>query len=230
MAYESIAFPDNLKLYVARVEDHCPESCIKKIFLTVGRVKNVEFIQRRDYNNRTYKSAIITFQHWLQTQDSIQLFTDMNESLSGIAKFHYIDKRGHTRFLHVKEQPQENVQLQGELVHNVEKLKEIAEESSSYACQMIYYKLRNKVLEQQSVELNTTQTIQRLQNDHLVYKLEESNRELDLTNATLRIREMDLEYTQREMKRMQEEIELLRREVRDRNRIIDYYESSESFV
>ena len=95
---------------------------------------------------------------------------------------------------------------------------------------MIYYKLRNKVLEQQSVELNTTQTIQRLQNDHLVYKLEESNRELDLTNATLRIREMDLEYTQREMKRMQEEIELLRREVRDRNRIIDYYESSESFV
>jgi hypothetical protein len=230
MAFESIVFPENLKLYVARVDEHCPEICIRKIFLTVGRVNNVEFIQRKDYNNRNYKSAIITFHHWVQTQDSMKLFTDMNESLSGMAKFYYIDKRGQTKFLHVKEQPQEHVQLQSEIVHDIAKIKEIANESTSYACQIIYYRLRNKVLEKQAEELSTTQTIQRLQNDHLVYKLEEATREQEITNATLKIREMDLECTQREMIRMQEEINLLRRDVRDRNRIIDYYESVESLV
>ncbi len=205
-----------MQLYIARVEEHSPKKWLVQIFSTVGKVNNVEFIPRKDYNGRVYKSAIISFKYWVQTEDCVKLFNDMNESLGGSAKFYYVDKRGQVKYLHVKEQLQENVQLKAEAIHNVAELREVADNSNSYACQIIYYQLRNRELEKQAVELNSTQLIQRLQHDYMVHKLEEAER----ANEEFRLREIELKA----------EIELLRTDVSDRNRIIDYYESGDSSV
>jgi hypothetical protein len=216
MSNDSVVRAKNLQLYVARVEENSPKKWLAQIFSTVGKVSNIDFIPRKDYNGRDYKSAIISFKHWVQTDDSTKLFNDMNESVGGTTKFYYVDKRGQVKYLHVKEQPQENVQLQSELIHNVAELKEAADNSNSYACQIIYYQIRNRELEKQAVELNSTQLIQRLQHDYMVHKLEEAER----ANEEFRLREIELK----------KEIELLRRDVSDRNRIIDYYEEEDSSV
>ena len=101
-------------------------------------------------------------------------------------------------------------------------LRDIQKEmSESHDCQITYYRLRNITLERQLVEMNSTEITQRLQIDYLNHRLTEA----EISKEIVKIREMDLSYMQEENKKLKEELELLRRDVRDRDRMIEYYET-----
>jgi hypothetical protein len=76
-------------------------------------------------------------------------------------------------------------------------------------------------LERQAVEMNSTAITQRLQIDYLNHRLDEQT----IIKETLKLREMDLAYMQEENKNLKEELEQLRRDIRDRDRMIEYYET-----
>ena len=69
--------------------------------------------------------------------------------------------------------------------------------------------------------MNSTEITQRLQIDYLNHRLNEA----EIAKETVKLREMDLGYMQEENRKLKEELELLRRDVVDRDRIIEYYES-----
>ena len=128
-------------------------------------------------------------------------------STSDSTKFYYTDKRGIIKYWIVKE-----------YIDLTEETQQSIEESQN--CQLTYYRMRNVVLEKQLVEMNSTAIIHRLQIDYLNHRLDEA----DICKETLKLREMDITWMIEENRKLREELELLRRDVKDRDRIIEYYE------
>lgn len=201
----------NMKLYIARVEIYHPKNFVAATFQTIGRVSDIEYIPKKDFNGNDYYSAIIKFRTWIMTGDTIKLFNDLSSNTTEQVKLYYTDKRGQIKYWIVKEYIEE-LQEKRETEKDIE---------DSYACQMTYYRMRNITLERQLVEMNSTEITQRLQIDYLNHRLNEA----EIAKETVKLREMDLGYMQEENRKLKEELELLRRDVVDRDRIIEYYES-----
>jgi hypothetical protein len=201
----------NMKLYIARVEIYHPKNFVAATFQTIGRVSDIEYIPKKDFNGNDYYSAIIKFRTWIMTEDTIKLFNDLSSNTTEQVKLYYTDKRGQIKYWIVKEYIEE-LQEKRETEKDIE---------DSYACQMTYYRMRNITLERQLVEMNSTEITQRLQIDYLNHRLNEA----EIAKETVKLREMDLGYMQEENRKLKEELELLRRDVVDRDRIIEYYES-----
>ena len=195
----------NMKLYIARVEVYHPKSFVAATFQTIGRVNAIDYIPKRDFNGNDYYSAFVSFRTWIMTEDTSKLFKDLSTSDS--TKFYYTDKRGIIKYWIVKE-----------YIDLTEETQQSIEESQN--CQLTYYRMRNVVLEKQLVEMNSTAIIHRLQIDYLNHRLDEA----DICKETLKLREMDITWMIEENRKLREELELLRRDVKDRDRIIEYYE------
>jgi hypothetical protein len=206
----SITF-ESMKLYIARVELYHPKNFVASTFKTIGRISDIEYIPKKDFNGNDYYSAIVKFRTWIMSQDTINLFNDLSSDKEEVVKIYYIDKRGQSKYWIVKEYIEE-LQDKKETQQDID---------NSYACQLNYYRMRNITLERQEVEMNSREITQRLQIDYLKYKLDEE----EIAKETLKLREMDLSYMQEENRKLKEELELLRGDVRDRDRIIEYYES-----
>lgn len=207
---------NNMKLYIARVEVYHPKNFVASTFQTIGRVNSIEYIQKIDFNGNNYYSAIIQFRTWIMSEDTIKLFDDLSTNTTEQVKLYYTDKRGQVKYWIIKEYIEE-VQKGTQ-----KELRDIQQEiTESHDCQMTYYRLRNITLERQLVEMNSTEITQRLQIDYLKYRLDEA----EIAKETVKIRNIDLGYIQEENRKLKEELELLRRDVRDRDRIIEYYES-----
>ena len=205
----------NMKIYITRVEIYHPKNFVAATFQNVGRVSSIEYIEKKDFNGNDYYSAIVQFKTWTMSDDTIKLFTELASKTEEQVKFYYMDKRGQVRYWIVKEYIKE-------LHKPAETQKDIED---SYACQLTYYRQRNITLERQAIEMNSTAITQRLQINYLNHRLDEA----DIAKETLKIREMDLAYIQEENRKLKEELELLRRDVRDRDRIIEYYETSRNY-
>lgn len=197
----------NMKLYIARVEIYHPKNFVSATLQTIGRVSNIEYIPKKDFNGNNYYSAIVTFRMWIMSEDTTKLFNDLANSENDV-KFYYSDKRGVVKYWIIKEYIEELIR---ETPQSIE---------SSQACQMTYYRMRNTTLEKQLIEMNSTTITQRLQIDYLNHRLDEA----DICRETLKIREMDMNWLMEENRKLKEELKLLRQDVRDRDRIIDYYE------
>lgn len=198
----------NMKLYIARVELHHPKNFVASTFQTIGRVSKIDYIPKRDFNGNDYNSAIVSFNTWIMTEDTAKLFNDL--SLSNNVKFYYMNKRGVIKYWIIKEY--------------IEEINETPQSmQESLICQMTYYRMRNIAVEQQLVAMNSTAITQRLQIDYLNYKLDEA----DVCKETLKLREMDLNWMVEENRKLREELELLQRDVKDRDRIIYYYEKEQ---
>ena len=207
----------NMKLFIARVEVYHPKNFVASTFQTIGRVNSIEYIPKIDFNGNDYYSAIIEFRTWIMSEDTIKLLNDLSSTnIAEHIKYYYTDKRGQVKYWIIKEYIEE-VQKGTQ-----RELRDIQQEmSESHDCQITYYRLRNITLERQLVEMNSTEITQRLQIDYLNHRLTEA----EISKEIVKIREMDLSYMQEENKKLKEELELLRRDVRDRDRIIEYYES-----
>lgn len=196
----------NMKLYIARVELYHPKPFVAATFQTIGRVNKIDYIPKRDFNGNDYYSAIVSFRTWIMTEDTSKLFKDL--SVADSTKFYYTDKRGIIKYWIVKEYTEEHNETQQSI-------------EDTQNCQLTYYRLRNAVVEKQLVEMNSTAITQRLQIDYLNHRLDEA----ETCKETLKLREMDMNWMIEENRKLKEELELLRRDVRDRDRIIEYYES-----
>ena len=207
----------NMKLFIARVEVYHPKKFVASTFQRIGRVNSIEYIQKMDFNGNDYYSAIIEFSTWIMSEDTNKLFNELSSTnTTEHIKYYYTDKRGQVKYWIVKEYIEELQKGTQRELRDIQK-----EMSESNDCQMIYYRLRNINLERQLVEMNSTEITQRLQIDYLNHRLTEA----EIAKETVKIRDMDLSYMQEENKKLKEELELLRRDVRDRDRIIEYYES-----
>jgi hypothetical protein len=196
---------ESMKLYIARVELYHPKNFVAATFQTIGRISDIEYVPKKDFNGNDYYSAIVKFRTWIMSENTIKLLNELQE---GHTKFYYTDKRGQSKYWIIKEY--------------IEELKETQKEiDESYACQLTYYRMRNMTLERQAVEMNSTAITQRLQIDYLNHRLDEQT----IIKETLKLREMDLAYMQEENKNLKEELEQLRRDIRDRDRMIEYYET-----
>lgn len=170
-----------------------------------------------DFNGNDYYSAIIEFSTWIMSEDTNKLFNELSSTnTTEHIKYYYTDKRGQVKYWIVKEYIEELQKGTQRELRDIQK-----EMSESNDCQLTYYRLRNITLERQLVEMNSTEITQRLQIDYLNHRLTEA----EIAKETVKIRDMDLSYMQEENKKLKEELELLRRDVRDRDRIIEYYES-----
>ena len=207
----------NMKLFIARVEVYHPKNFVASTFQTIGRVNSIEYIPKIDFNGNDYYSAIIEFRTWIMSEDTIKLLNDLSSTnIAEHIKYYYTDKRGQVKYWIIKEYIEE-VQKGTQ-----RELRDIQQEmSESHDCQITYYRLRNITLERQLVEMNSTEITQRLQIDYLNHRLTEA----EISKEIVKIREMDLSYMQEENKKLKEELELLRRDVRDRDRMIEYYET-----
>ena len=203
-----------MKLFIARVEVYHPKNFVASTFQKIGRVNLIEYIPKMDFNGNDYYSAIIEFSTWIMSEDTNKLFNELSSTEH--IKYYYTDKRGQVKYWIVKEYIEELQKGTQRELRDIQK-----EMSESNDCQLIYYRLRNINLERQLVEMNSTEITQRLQIDYLNHKLTEA----EIAKETVKIRDMDLSYMQEENKKLKEELELLRRDVRDRDRIIEYYES-----
>ena len=201
----------SMKLYIARVEVYHPKNFVAATLQPFGRISDIEYIPKKDFNGNDYHSAIIKFRTWIMSEDTIKLFNDLSSIAEEQVKIYYTDKRGQVKYWIVKEYIEE-------LQEKKETQKDINE---SYACQLTYYRMRNITLERQAVEMNSTEITQRLQINYLKHRLDEG----DIAKEIVNLREMDLAYMQEENRKLKEELEMLRRDVRDRDRIIEYYES-----
>lgn len=207
----------NMKLFIARVEVYHPKKFVASTFQRIGRVNSIEYIPKMDFNGNDYYSAIIEFSTWIMSEDTNKLFNELSSTnTTKHVKYYYTDKRGQVKYWIVKEYIEELQKGTQRELRDIQK-----EMSESNDCQMIYYRLRNINLERQLVEMNSTEITQRLQIDYLNHRLTEA----EIAKETVKIRDMDLSYMQEENKKLKEELELLRRDVRDRDRIIEYYES-----
>ena len=207
----------NMKLFIARVEVYHPKKFVASTFQRIGRVNSIEYIPKMDFNGNDYYSAIIEFSTWIMSEDTNKLFNELSSTnTTEHVKYYYTDKRGQVKYWIVKEYIEELQKGTQRELRDIQK-----EMSESNDCQMIYYRLRNINLERQLVEMNSTEITQRLQIDYLNHRLTEA----EIAKETVKIRDMDLSYMQEENKKLKEELELLRRDVRDRDRIIEYYES-----
>lgn len=207
----------NMKLFIARVEVYHPKKFVASTFQRIGRVNSIEYIPKMDFNGNDYYSAIIEFSTWIMSEDTNKLFNELSSTnTTEHIKYYYTDKRGQVKYWIVKEYIEELQKGTQRELRDIQK-----EMSESNDCQMIYYRLRNINLERQLVEMNSTEITQRLQIDYLNHRLTEA----EIAKETVKIRDMDLSYMQEENKKLKEELELLRRDVRDRDRIIEYYES-----
>ena len=201
----------SIKLYITRVEVYHPKNFIAATFQSIGRISDIEYIPKRDFNGNDYYSAIIKFRTWIMSEDTIKLLNDLSSDKEEAVKFYYVDKRGQTKYWIVKE-----------YIEELQEKKETQQDiDNSYACQLTYYRMRNITLERQAVEMNSTVITQRLQIDYLNHRLDE----VEIAKETLKIREMDLAYMQEENRKLKEELELLKQDARDRDRMIEYYES-----
>ena len=200
-----------LKLYIARVEYFHPKNFVSATLRPIGNVETIEYIPKKDFNGNNYYSAIVKFRRWFMCENTTNLLNEL--AITSQVKFYYEDKRGQSKYWIIKEYIEELQQPQ----QPKETQKEI---DDSYDCQMEYYRVRNLTLEKQLVEMNSTEITQRFQIDYLNSKLDE----IDVTKQILMIRDMDLSYIQCENKKLKEELELLKRDIRDRDRIIDHYE------
>jgi hypothetical protein len=206
-----------MKLFIARVEVYHPKKFVASTFQRIGRVNSIEYIPKMDFNGNDYYSAIIEFSTWIMSEDTNKLFNELSSTnTTKHVKYYYTDKRGQVKYWIVKEYIEELQKGTQRELRDIQK-----EMSESNDCQMIYYRLRNINLERQLVEMNSTEITQRLQIDYLNHRLTEA----EIAKETVKIRDMDLSYMQEENKKLKEELELLRRDVRDRDRIIEYYES-----
>lgn len=204
----------NMKLFIARVEVYYPKNFVASTFQKIGRVSSINYIPKIDFNGNNYYSAIIEFSAFIMSEDTDKLFNEL--SSKNVVKYYYTDKRSQVKYWIIKEYIEELQEDQE--TQNQETQKEI---NNSYDCQLTYYRLRNITLERQLVEMSSTEITQRLQIDYLNYRLDEA----EVAKEIVKIREMDLSYMQEENRKLKEELELLRRDVRDRDRIIEYYES-----
>jgi len=206
-----------MKLFIARVEVYHPKKFVASTFQRIGRVNSIEYIPKMDFNGNDYYSAIIEFSTWITSEDTNKLLNELSSTnTTEHIKYYYTDKRGQVKYWIVKEYIEELQKGTQRELRDIQK-----EMSESNDCQMIYYRLRNINLERQLVEMNSTEITQRLQIDYLNHRLTEA----EIAKETVKIRDMDLSYMQEENKKLKEELELLRRDVRDRDRIIEYYES-----
>jgi hypothetical protein len=206
-----------MKLFIARVEVYHPKKFVASTFQRIGRINSIEYIPKMDFNGNDYYSAIIEFSTWIMSEDTNKLFNELSSTnTTEHIKYYYTDKRGQVKYWIVKEYIEELQKGTQRELRDIQK-----EMSESNDCQMIYYRLRNINLERQLVEMNSTEITQRLQIDYLNHRLTEA----EIAKETVKIRDMDLSYMQEENKKLKEELELLRRDVRDRDRIIEYYES-----
>ena len=207
----------NMKLFIARVEVYHPKKFVASTFQRIGRVNSIEYIPKMDFNGNDYYSAIIEFSTWIMSEDTNKLFNELSSTnTTEHIKYYYTDKRGQVKYWIVKEYIEELQKGTQRELRDIQK-----EMSESNDCQLTYYRLRNVTLERQLVEMNSTEITQRLQIDYLKYRLDEA----EIVKETVKLREMDLGYMQEENRKLKEELELLRRDVRDRDRIIEYYES-----
>lgn len=207
----------NMKLFIARVEVYHPKKFVASTFQRIGRVNSIEYIPKMDFNGNDYYSAIIEFSTWITSEDTNKLLNELSSTnTTEHIKYYYTDKRGQVKYWIVKEYIEELQKGTQRELRDIQK-----EMSESNDCQMIYYRLRNINLERQLVEMNSTEITQRLQIDYLNHRLTEA----EIAKETVKIREMDLAYMQEENKKLKEELELLRRDVRDRDRMIEYYET-----
>lgn len=207
----------NMKLFIARVEVYHPKKFVASTFQRIGRVNSIEYIPKMDFNGNDYYSAIIEFSTWITSEDTNKLFNELSSTnTTEHIKYYYTDKRGQVKYWIVKEYIEELQKGTQRELRDIQK-----EMSESNDCQLTYYRLRNITLERQLVEMNSTEITQRLQIDYLNYRLTEA----EIAKETVKIREMDLAYMQEENKKLKEELELLRRDVRDRDRMIEYYET-----
>jgi hypothetical protein len=206
-----------MKLFIARVEVYHPKNFVASTFQRIGRINSIEYIPKMDFNGNDYYSAIIEFKTWIMSEDTNKLFNELSSTnTTEHIKYYYTDKRGQVKYWIVKEYIEELQKGTQRELRDIQK-----EMSESNDCQMIYYRLRNVTLERQLVEMNSTEITQRLQIDYLNHRLTEA----EIAKETVKIRDMDLSYMQEENKKLKEELELLRREVRDRDRMIEYYET-----
>jgi len=207
----------NMKLFIARVEVYHPKKFVASTFQRIGRVNSIEYIPKMDFNGNDYYSAIIEFSTWITSEDTNKLLNELSSTnTTEHIKYYYTDKRGQVKYWIVKEYIEELQKGTQRELRDIQK-----EMSESNDCQLTYYRLRNITLERQLVEMNSTEITQRLQIDYLNYRLTEA----EIAKETVKIREMDLAYMQEENKKLKEELELLRRDVRDRDRMIEYYET-----
>jgi hypothetical protein len=207
----------NMKLFIARVEVYHPKKFVASTFQRIGRVNSIEYIPKMDFNGNDYYSAIIEFSTWIMSEDTNKLFNELSSTnTTEHIKYYYTDKRGQVKYWIVKEYIEELQKGTQRELRDIQK-----EMSESNDCQLTYYRLRNITLERQLVEMNSTEITQRLQIDYLNHRLTEA----EIAKETVKIREMDLAYMQEENKKLKEELELLRRDVRDRDRMIEYYET-----
>lgn len=207
----------NMKLFIARVEVYHPKNFVASTFQRIGHVNSIEYIPKIDFNGNDYYSAIIEFSTWIMSEDTNKLFNELSSTnTTEHIKYYYTDKRGQVKYWIVKEYIEELQKGTQRELRDIQK-----EMSESNDCQLTYYRLRNVTLERQLVEMNSTEITQRLQIDYLNHRLTEA----EIAKETVKIRDMDLSYMQEENKKLKEELELLRRDVRDRDRMIEYYKT-----
>jgi len=219
-----------MKIYIKRTEMYQNQHFIANRFKFIGRISDIKFIQRLDNNRRQYNSAIVTFDHWYDTPQAKTFLQELGETRFGEYKFNYRDNNGVERFWYVKEQTDDQERIMGisNSLNNPEN--KDSNEDTWIKIQLLYYKNRNELLEKESETLRHENVILRLQSDCCNQKVEQMEDEVQNIKKELKNKEisnnmlqLELEFYKIRMRKMENEINLLVRDVADRNRIIDYY-------
>lgn len=219
-----------MKIYIKRTEMYQNTNFIANRFKFIGRILDIKFISRLDSNNRQYNSSIVTFDFWYDTPQAKTFLQELGETRFGEYKFNYRDNNGVERFWYIKEQTDDQERIMGitNTLNNSEN--KDSSENTWIKMQLLYYKNRNELLEKESETLRYDNVVLRLQSDCCNQKIEqmedqvkEIKKELNNKEIANNMLELELEFYKIQMEKMENEINLLVRDVADRNRIIEYY-------
>ena len=220
-----------LSLFIKRIEMHHTPEFIMLQFVDYGKISNIRFIPKQAFDGTPYKAAIVTFRYWFMTQTVHDLFINMAQSdKDGTTKFNFIEPSGRKRYWYVKEYSPLFVDYDISMTqvyatnNTQEQIEQMNDVIKSMAAQLLYYKERNATLEKKMEQIDREDTVLRLQMDDFGYKAEQADRDRYYVEQMMNLVQLDLLYEKAQNEELRKENEELVRDIKDREKIIDYYE------
>lgn len=214
----------SLKLYIARVELFHSKNFVANTLQNIGYIKEIQYINKKDFNGNDYYSAVVTFIAWIDTPQTNQLFQELaNDNKQ--TRLYYSDIKGNQRYWIIKEHiPQYTEKQITEITQDVL--------NTSINLEQHYYKLRNIALEKQLQDNYNTNIIRTLQIDYLNERLDTTIQQINdeqqtITQLNYRIKYLseNNDILNTELNDMKLQILNLEREIKDKDKVLDYYEN-----
>lgn len=221
-----------LLLYIKWLPTHYQPSFIESKFSNYGQIAYIRFISKHKYDGTSYNSAVVTFTKWFMSEKVHKLFNDMAEDIDGTARFYYIDETGRMRYWHVKEYTplfadyEDSMFKVNSLTNIKNKYEHMDNIIKSLSAQIHYYRNRNNKLETDMIQVAHNDNIIRLQNSHLNGLIDERDRDMYYMTSKMQLMEMELANERKQNISAEETIRRLEQEIRDKDRVLDYFQNS----